>query len=145
MCSSERHAHVLPYCNDVCVVVPVDTPMCSLIVMMCVVVTIDTPMCLHKEKLCAYECTDIDMDGIYIICGDCRSYFVCKNGAGARRKCPQKPNWGFNIDARKCPRTASLAMVGCTFFHSECLNEIFSQISYDSYVYVQCALSHPSR
>ena len=32
------------------------------------------------------------------------------------------------------PRTAFLAMVGCIFFYSECLNQIFKKISYDSYV-----------
>ena len=59
-------------------------------------------MCLHHERLCAYSCDDMDMDGTFVLCEDCRKYLICNGSSHTLHDCPHKPNWGFNVDTRKC-------------------------------------------
>ena len=69
-------------------------------VCVCVVVQI---MCFRtEEKVCIDSCDDLKGDGRYASCGDCRQYIVCKGGTDTLNKCPEKPNWGFNVDTRQC-------------------------------------------
>ena len=75
---------------------------CVLIVILYVVVPIKMNMCFHQERLCANTCEDLEVDGIYVTCDDCRKYLVCKDGSEISRICPDKPNWGFNVDTRQC-------------------------------------------
>ena len=59
-------------------------------------------MCYHHERLCAYSCEDMDMDGTFVLCEDCRKYLICDGDSHTLHDCPHKPNWGFNVDTRKC-------------------------------------------
>ena len=59
-------------------------------------------MCFHQEGMCLSDCSEANVDGIYVWCDDCREYFICKGGSGPKRKCPRKSNWGFNVDTKQC-------------------------------------------
>ena len=75
---------------------------CALIVTIYVVALIHMDMCFHEERLCAYACDELDKDGIYASCSDCHKYLECKGGSEISGTCPEKPNWGFNVDTRQC-------------------------------------------
>jgi len=73
-----------------------------LTIMMYVVAPVYRNMCSHLNRLCAVDCEDQDIDGIYISCEDCQKYFVCNGSSHTRHTCPHKPNWGFNVDTKQC-------------------------------------------
>ena len=75
--------------------------MCWLMITTYVIDPVFVKMCLHV-RLCADHCDDMGVDGTYALCEDCRSYIRCSGTSETRHQCPNKPNWGFNMDTKQC-------------------------------------------
>ena len=94
-----------------------------LIISMYLIDTVHMDMCFHEDMFCSYSCDDMYVDGIFVLCEDCRKYLICNGGSQTLDECPNKPNWGFNVDTRKCQYKSPHC-----FFCSGGLYNIYQQI-----------------
>ena len=58
-------------------------------------------MCFTEERECAeVDCDEMEVDGIFAMCNDCRNYLECKDGLEKHHQCPLGQH--FNVDTRQC-------------------------------------------
>ena len=76
--------------------------MCSVINVMHVTVPIFREMCFRQARICAENCDEMHVDGIYTLCEDCRKYIQCNGSSQINHACPEEPNRGLNVDTGQC-------------------------------------------
>ena len=58
-------------------------------------------MCFTDGRVCAEAgCGEMEVDGIFAVCKDCRNYLECKDGSEKHHRCPYGQQ--FNVDTRQC-------------------------------------------